>query len=213
MLPGRTSLLHQSLHSLAVFSLWERAYSSAFYGRNGTLSYLLAPPPAPLPAIVRVGSICMAGHANKPCRRVAARLHCRTLSLTNASHSSSCTKAASFLGQERVAARGSGNGRHAHPQPGPRCTPHLWQPAGVVIAPNTDVTSAFAVEVADDGLSVTVTADASVGTSGCAPGGPGSEVAFTGATRTSNSCVAGSLQALAPSQVVHVSVVPKAPTP
>ena len=64
---SRASLLHHTCHSVLLFSLRERAISSAFLnGKNFWRA------PAPLPAIVRVGSACIRRDGKGSTLRVCA---------------------------------------------------------------------------------------------------------------------------------------------
>ena len=87
------------------------------------------------------------------------------------------------------------------------------RPPTVEIKGNQNVTGSagFNATVDVDALTLTLTVDAAVGQTGCTPGGPGGEVDFTGAPRSSTKCTPGPIEGLVPGEARTISLAPVGP--
>lgn len=81
----------------------------------------------------------------------------------------------------------------------------------VNVGPNEDATGKVVVLVDHDQMVLTLTAPDDLDKTGCPVGGPGGDVDFTGAKRSSSKCVPGPLASLSAGQTVNISLWPTAP--
>lgn len=93
---------------------------------------------------------------------------------------------------------------------GHRTGPGGEQPEGVSIEANVDAAGAFNVSFDEASLTLTLQVGPQLSQSGCAPGGPGGDVDFTGARRSASQCVPGPVEGLAPGQPRTISLLPSA---
>jgi hypothetical protein len=82
------------------------------------------------------------------------------------------------------------------------------KPAGVEIFGNQNVTAGFQVSLNTTAMTLSLTGDATLGQSGCKPGGPGGDIDFTGAKRSLKQCTPGPVDGLEPSRMQTISLVP-----
>ncbi len=79
----------------------------------------------------------------------------------------------------------------------------------ITVSANQNATgSGFAVTVARDAMMLSVLGDAILGRTACELGGPGGDVDFTNATRSTTACVPGPLASLVPGEHRNVSLWP-----
>jgi hypothetical protein len=76
------------------------------------------------------------------------------------------------------------------------------------IGPNEDATGKIGVSVDHDAMVLTLTAPDDLDKTGCSVGGPGGDIDFTGAKRSSSKCVPGPLASLTAGQIVNISLWP-----
>eukprot|EP01052_Picozoa_sp_SAG31_P033454 SAG31_NODE_3784_length_3883_cov_1.859672_2_plen_319_part_00 len=82
------------------------------------------------------------------------------------------------------------------------------KPTGVELENNHNVSAQFVVELDIERMTLSLTADATIGTSGCTPGGPGGDIDFTGAKRSSTKCSAGPVEGLTAGKTQTISLIP-----
>merc|ERR1712072_261308 len=78
----------------------------------------------------------------------------------------------------------------------------------VHVGPNQDATGKIGVAIDHDQMVLTLTAPADLDKTGCPVDGPGGDVDFTGAKRSSSKCVPGPLASLSAGQTVNISLWP-----
>merc|ERR1719277_780648 len=84
------------------------------------------------------------------------------------------------------------------------------QPEGVEIEDNVGVAGGFDISFDEASLTLSIQSDARIAQTGCAPGGPGGDVDFTGARRSMSQCVPGPLEGLIAGQLRNISLLPSA---
>ena len=82
------------------------------------------------------------------------------------------------------------------------------QPPGVELSGNANATDGFLVALDADKMTLSLTADASLGHSGCTPGGPGGDRDFTGAPRSETKCTPGPVDGLSEGKTRTITLVP-----
>merc|ERR1712228_1147690 len=73
---------------------------------------------------------------------------------------------------------------------------------------NEDATGKIGISIDHEGMVLTLTAPDDLDKTGCPVGGPGGDIDFTGAKRSSSKCVPGPLASLSAGQAVNISLWP-----